>query len=103
MLSLLLTVAAELAPDYALTLPWYVWGLVGSAVATMIVTLFRSFIKAIEARDKREEERYQQMIAREDDRAAKLEALVREMMTTMAGTTAALQQLAAAVKESDRG
>ncbi|MBL9086238.1 MAG: hypothetical protein JNM10_03775 [Planctomycetia bacterium] len=68
----------------------------------MVVTLFRTFTKAVDKRDEREEERYQQMIAREDERAAKLEALVRETLTTMAGNTAALQQLASAIKESDR-
>jgi hypothetical protein len=77
--------AAEgLPPDYALTLPWYVWGVVGAGIVTAIVTLFKSFKAAVEAQN------------------AQMTALVREVVGAIAANTASLQEVLRAVQESHR-
>ena len=76
--------AAGVAPDYAVTLPWFVWLAVGSAVVSAVVWLAKSWKASVEAQ-------YAQMTT-----------LVREVVGAIAANTASLQEVLRAVQDSRR-
>lgn len=76
--------AEATAADAAVTLPWFVWMALGTALVSAVVWLARTWKTSVETTN------------------AQMVALVREVVTAITANTASLQEVLQAVKESRR-
>jgi hypothetical protein len=79
-----LFLAADAVSDASITLPWFAWVAVGTALVSAVVWLAKTYRASVESTN------------------AQMVSLVREVVGAMAANTASLQEVLEAVKESRR-